>query len=301
MRNLFEEIIKSNIFKNGILRNILIVSIMLVTTLPLYDYLVIRPSFDKFLTESTNDEALKIAKHFVTRFLPKETGLSKNTIRYYVSADIENLQSDFKLTQFKIFSNSGEIIFSSDPKEIGNINNQRYFHEIVAKGKVITKSIQKETKSLEGQVMSVDVVETYVPLMSDGNFRGAFEIYYDITDRKQQLDKLLSRSSTLVFFIALGLFLSIIVILFIENKSISKRNQVEKEREKLIAELQHAVTEIKTLSGLLPICSGCKKIRDDKGYWKQIEFYIRDHSEAEFTHSMCPICAKKFYPELFQE
>ena len=301
MRNLFEEIIKSNIFKNGILRNILIVSIMLVITLPLYNYLVIRPSFDKFLTESTNDEALKIAKHFVTRFLPKGTGLSKNTIRYYVSGDIENLQSDFRLTKFKIFSNSGEIIFSSDPKEIGNINNERYFHEIVAKGKVITKGVQKKTKSLEGQVMSVDVVETYVPLMSDGNFRGAFEIYYDITARKQQLDKLLFRSSALVFIIALGLLLSIIVILFIENKTISKRNQAEKEREKLIAELQDAATKIKTLSGLLPICSNCKKIRDDKGYWKQIESYIRDHSEAEFTHSMCPICAKKFYPEFFQE
>ena len=301
MRNVFVEIIKSNIFKNGILRNILIVSIMLVTTLPLYDYLVIRPSFDKFLTESTNDEALKIANHFVTRFLPKETGLSKNTIKYYVSGDIENFQSDFRLTQFKIFSNSGEIIFSSDPKEIGNINNQRYFHEIVTKGKVITKGVQKETKSLEGQVMSVDVVETYVPLMSDGIFLGAFEIYYDITARKKQLDKLLFRSSALVFVIASGLLLAIIVILFIENKTISKRKQMEKEREKLIAELQDAAAKIKTLSGFLPICSSCKKIRDDKGYWKQIESYIRDHSEAEFTHSMCPICAKKFYPEFFQE
>jgi DNA repair exonuclease SbcCD ATPase subunit len=149
--------------------------------------------------------------------------------------------------------------------------------------------------------MSVDVVETYVPLMSDGVFQGAFEIYYDITARKQQLDKLLSRSSAVVFIIALGLLLSIIVILFIENKTISKRKQAEKERENLIAELQDAVTKIKTLSGLLPICSNCKKIRDDKGYWKQIESYIRDHSEAEFTHSMCPICAKKLYPELFQE
>ena len=185
--------------------------------------------------------------------------------------------------------------------DVGTINNERYFHEIVAKGKVITKGIQKETKSLEGQLMSVDVVETYVPLMSDGIFQGAFEIYYDITARKQQLDKLLSRSSTVVFIIALGLLLSIIVILFIENKTISKRKQVEKEREKLIAELQDAATKIKTLSGLLPICSSCKKIRDDKGYWKQIESYIRDHSEAEFTHSMCPICAKKFYPEFFQE
>ena len=301
MRNLFEEIIKSNIFKNGLLRNILIISIILVTTLPLYNYIVIRPSFDKFLTESTNDEALKIAKHFVTRFLSKKAGISRNTIRYYVSSDIESLKSDFRLTKFKIFSNSGEIIFSSDPKEIGDFNNQRYFHDIVAKGKVITKGIQKKTKSLEGQVMSVDVVETYVPLMSDGNFRGALEIYYDITARKQQLDKLLSRSSALVFFIALGLLLSIIIILFIENKNIFKRKQVEKERENLIAELQDAVAKIKTLSGLLPICSNCKKIRDDKGYWKQIEFYIREHSEAEFTHSMCPECAKNFYPELFQE
>jgi DNA repair exonuclease SbcCD ATPase subunit len=137
--------------------------------------------------------------------------------------------------------------------------------------------------------------------MSDDIFQGAFEIYYDITARKQQLDKLLSRSSAVVFIIALGLLLSIIVILFIENKTIYKRKQAEKERENLIAELQDAVTKIKTLSGLLPICSNCKKIRDDKGYWKQIESYIRDHSEAEFTHSMCPICAKKLYPELFQE
>jgi hypothetical protein len=147
----------------------------------------------------------------------------------------------------------------------------------------------------------VDVVETYVPLMSDGIFRGAFEIYYDLTARKQQLDKLLSRSSAVVFIIALGLFLSVIVILFIENKSIFKRKQAEKEREKLITELQDAAARIRTLGGLLPICSNCKNIRDDQGYWKQIESYIRDHSEAEFTHSLCPVCAKKLYPEFFEE
>ena len=178
---------------------------------------------------------------------------------------------------------------------------ETYFHEIVAKGNVIAKGVRKETKSLDGQLVPVDVVETYVPLMKDGIFRGAFEIYYDLTARKQQLDKLLSRSSTVVSVVALGLFLAILVILFIENKSINRRQQAEMEREKLIAELQDAVAEIKTLSGLLPICSNCKNIRDDKGYWKQIESYIRDHSEAEFTHSMCPVCAKKLYPELFQE
>jgi hypothetical protein len=50
---------------------------------------------------------------------------------------------------------------------------------------------------------------------------------------------------------------------------------------------------------MLPICASCKKIRDDKGYWKQIESYIRDHSEAEFSHGICPECAEKFYPEIF--
>jgi len=301
MGNLLEEIIRSNIFKNGLLRNILIVSIILVITLPLYNYLVIGPSFEKFLTESTNDEAVKIAKHSVAMFLPKKTELNKNTIRPSISDHFENLKKDFQLTKFKIFSKFGEVLFSSDPKEIGTLNNQKYFHEIVAKGNVITKGIQKETKSLDGQLVPVDVVETYVPLMSDGIFQGAFEIYYDLTARKQQLDKLLSRSSAVVFIIALGLFLSIIVILFIENKSIIRRKQAEREREELIAELQDAVAKIKTLSGLLPICSNCKNIRDDKGYWKQIESYIRDHSEAEFTHSMCPVCAKKLYPEFFQE
>lgn len=71
-----------------------------------------------------------------------------------------------------------------------------------------------------------------------------------------------------------------------------------KRQEQLIVELQEALEKVKVLSGLLPICASCKDIRDDKGYWKQIEVYIRDHSEADFTHSICPDCQKKLYPEL---
>jgi len=63
-------------------------------------------------------------------------------------------------------------------------------------------------------------------------------------------------------------------------------------------ELKHTLLKVKTLSGLLPICAHCKKIRDDKGYWNQIESYIRDHSEAEFSHSICQDCAKKHYPDI---
>jgi hypothetical protein len=80
-------------------------------------------------------------------------------------------------------------------------------------------------------------------------------------------------------------------------KDISKRQQVEEEREKLIGSLQEALSKVKMLSGLLPICASCKKIRDDKGYWGQIESYISDHSEAEFSHGICPDCMKKLYPD----
>ncbi len=82
---------------------------------------------------------------------------------------------------------------------------------------------------------------------------------------------------------------------------ISERKKAEEERDLLIIDHLEALSKIKTLSGLLPICASCKRIRDDQGYWKQIETYISDHSDALFSHGMCPDCAKNFYPELFKE
>jgi len=71
-----------------------------------------------------------------------------------------------------------------------------------------------------------------------------------------------------------------------------RRKRVEEERERLIIELRDALSQVKTLSGLLPICSSCKKIRNDKGDWEQMEVYVGDRSEVKFTHSYCPECAK---------
>jgi PAS domain S-box-containing protein len=84
-------------------------------------------------------------------------------------------------------------------------------------------------------------------------------------------------------------------------EDITDRKKAELEREELITELQEALAQVKTLSGLLPICAACKKIRDDNGYWNQIEVFIQEHSDAEFTHSFCPDCMKRLYPEVFNE
>jgi len=81
-------------------------------------------------------------------------------------------------------------------------------------------------------------------------------------------------------------------------RDITDRKRVEEEREKLINELQKALKEIKTLRGILPLCSFCKKIRDDKGYWKKVDVYIHQHTEADVSHGICPECAKEHYPDL---
>lgn len=82
---------------------------------------------------------------------------------------------------------------------------------------------------------------------------------------------------------------------------LAERRKAEVQREQLIQDLTRALAEVKTLSGLLPICASCKNIRNDEGYWEKIEKYISDRSDAEFSHGLCPDCAKKMYPQYFQE
>ncbi len=85
------------------------------------------------------------------------------------------------------------------------------------------------------------------------------------------------------------------------HTDITELKRAEGEKSRLVAELTEALAQVKKLSGFLPICASCKKIRDDQGYWRQVEEYIRDHSEAEFSHGICPECAKRLYPHIYKE
>ncbi|MBN1103098.1 MAG: hypothetical protein JXL84_06770 [Deltaproteobacteria bacterium] len=95
----------------------------------------------------------------------------------------------------------------------------------------------------------------------------------------------------------LFIILTYSLALMISRRLLMEVTAQEEKREKLIRELQDALARVKLLSGLLPICSSCKRIRDDKGYWTRIESYVRHHSEADFSHGICPECAKKLYPD----
>jgi DNA-binding NtrC family response regulator len=83
-----------------------------------------------------------------------------------------------------------------------------------------------------------------------------------------------------------------------EWKLLTERREAVAAQKRLIIQLGDALAKVKTLSGLLPICSACKKIRDDQGYWSQVESYIQDHTDARFTHSYCPECARKYLSKL---
>lgn len=126
---------------------------------------------------------------------------------------------------------------------------------------------------------------------------------------------------TALFFLLLGVPFVLVFVCYsgelkrINQALISHRDQLEKKVEERTADLRKAkekaehlatslgktLEEIKTLRGLLPICSKCKNIRDDKGYWHKVEAYIMDRTEAQFSHGLCPICAKELYPGIFDK
>jgi len=222
---------ENNFLKNRFLRNLLILSIMIAIALILYNNFFITPSLSKLLINATESDAVRVTRHLASLMLTSEkTEIGRDSLNIQASQKIEKIKEDFELMNLKVFSASGEIVFSADPTEIGEINRKRYFRDIVAEGKVHSKVVPKDRESLEGRKVTSDVLETYVPLMDGGRFLGAFEIYYDITERKKQLDKLILQSSTLVLLFATGLLIAIIFILYQENITMKKRRQLEEER-----------------------------------------------------------------------
>lgn len=245
MRKIIKTLSEYNILRQKALRNILIVSVILAPVLPASMLLVISPSFTNLLIESTKKSAIRAASHLKSMVFLDHTHINKTGLKADFLDEVDTIKKDLDLQKLKIFSKSGEIIFSSDPEDIGMINEEKYFHEIIAGGNVFTKMVQKNKETLEGQIVPSDVVETYVPIMNAGAFLGAFEIYYDITSEKDDLDNLLSRSSILLIIFSAGLLFIVIVILFKENIALTGRKKAEEALQKAHRELKFKAAELK--------------------------------------------------------
>ncbi len=143
-------IAENKIFKIKLLRNILIVSLAIVTLLSLYNIFFIYPSFTKLLIESTKEDAVRATRHLASVLIAEQPELTESSFNPDSLIKIEKIKEDFELMKLQIFSKSGKTLFSTDPKDVGTINKERYFHEIVAKGIVRSEVVPKDTESLEG-------------------------------------------------------------------------------------------------------------------------------------------------------
>jgi len=160
-------------FKNKIIRYIFLVSIIICVSYPLINIYFIYPTFTDLLVRNTENEAIRLGNHLSSIFFDNDGAISKDRIDSMMNNKSHNLIDDFKLMKLKMFAPSGETIYSTSESDIGKVNKHDYYHNIVARGKPFTKVAIKDTESLEGQIVKADVVETYVPVMSDGKFIGA--------------------------------------------------------------------------------------------------------------------------------
>jgi len=416
------------------LRFITWISLAAVTALICFSIFYISPLYTDLIIKNAETEAVKVGRH-LTGHLQGYGPVSRQLPEDFIKMATDAI-GDFGLDKIKVFSPAGEIVYSSDAADVGTYNRHEYFSEIVARGNVYTKYVKKDTSTLEGKVVSRDLIEAYVPIMHGSTFDGAFELYLDITGIRQELSNLLFNSHSLLLLIVVGLILPILIIsimarrflqqqktaeqkiiqqnlalqdmneklqeaniqlsllfnftpviictagtdgyfkgvnptmvktlgfseeellsrplldlvhpedkhpvkkksnikidgrsiytfqnryqckdgsyrllewtttsavdgiLYASAKDITERKLAEEEREKLIHELQKALDEIKTLQGIIPICMYCKKIKSDKGVWDQLEVYLSEHSDADFSHGCCPECYKKLIEKMAEE
>ncbi len=267
------------LFKNKKLNRLLLGTLIFALALPLLNIFLIYPLFTSQLLKNIEKTAVRLGIHMESEL--EQTGgwqqiLQGGGLTATTEHLLNNYISDFGLRKLKIFSAEGVAVYSTDPIDIGAKNNNDYFNNIVGKGQPYSKLVKKETESLEKQIYLEDVVEVYVPSMKGAQFKGAFELYYNVTDRIEPLDRLIWYASILPLVVS-GLLLA---VLYWGMRNLDRS---------LLAQ-QKAEAEIKVLQGIIPICMYCKEIRDDKGYWSQLEGYISQHSEAQFSHGICEKC-----------
>ncbi|RJQ46921.1 MAG: hypothetical protein C4538_05920 [Nitrospiraceae bacterium] len=215
--------------KDKNLKIMLFISLAITLLVPAVNYHFIYPSFTKMILDNTEEEAERAARHLQTMIIPDTIDLKRESLVKDLPDKVDQAKKDLSFIKLKLFSREGEIIYSTDSKDIREINKHDYFHQVVARGAKYTKVVKKDTKSLEGKIVKADVVETYIPIMRNGNFVGAFEIYYDITLRYEKLISAVFNFSLPPLIMMLGFFSFIAMMIFRLDKNILYRKRAETE------------------------------------------------------------------------
>ncbi len=200
--------------------------------LPAYIYFFLSPHFCQLMVDNTEQEAARVCSHLTSSFIHDTKDLAEGEIQHRLARNEKRIKKDFQIEEFKYFSPTGQVLYSSDSAEIGNMNTNSYFTEIISQGGTYSKLVDKGNRTREGKVVSVAVVQTYVPIMHEGHFSGAFEIYFDITPVKARFEKLMAKVYSVLTIIT-GFMLLLICFSFCKaRKAIAEKKLLDDEKDK---------------------------------------------------------------------
>lgn len=228
-------------FKSKLFVALVFLSFASIIFLPVFTFTYLYPSINKLLVNNAEEEAKSVATHFTSFFDVPEDSLKGDDITAVLTSEIEEIVHSFSLEKVKIFSGTGEILYSTDPADRGKINTKDYFRTLVLRGKNFTKIVRKDSKTLEGRTVSADVIETYVPIVGRDKVVGAFEIYYDITKLKGLFSGLIYRSALIIYGLSCVLVAALLVSLFKLSKNMNARLKAEQELARYSDELGEQV------------------------------------------------------------
>lgn len=199
-------------------------AILAVMSLPIYIFLIISPAVTRLVEKNAQEEALSIANHLAVMLIRDDVLPGRDLLPADFSDEVDKVRKDFSIMRVKVFSSAGEVVYSTDPSFLGQVNAGDYFRNIVAKGMVYSKIVRQKAKTLESETAEIDMAETYVPLMKGGVFSGAFEIYYDVSGRIGNLKRVMSHAYAV-------LLATVIVLLGLTGAALSRAVRNMKERD----------------------------------------------------------------------
>jgi HD-GYP domain-containing protein (c-di-GMP phosphodiesterase class II) len=230
-----------NIAKQKLLLSLLLVSLLTTIVFPLRSYFVVLPFFSEKLLHYSKEEAGKTANYLSSEILHVENGhllISDN-----VEAQMKIAAERFGLEKIKIFSETGGVIYSTNNNDVGSINDHDYFHLRVKKGETFAKIVSKDHDTLEGVRSTTDVAEIYIPVMVDEVFRGAFELYYDLTKRKTELDNLLWKEALFGFVVSVFMLGIVCIILIRASRASMMQETAERNLRTMNLHLETIVKD----------------------------------------------------------
>jgi len=229
--------------RKKLFRSFLIFTIMAVIFFPLYTSFYLLPSFSNLHMEHVQQDAEAHAGRLIDLLIQKDRPISKSSIDSYFVHEVMEIAADRHTHRLKVYSATGEVIYSTEPKDIGTFNSNEYFLTTVARGKPFSKIVREGRKTMEKKTASADMVETYIPIMKEGTFMGAIELYNDITSIHQKLDSLITRSSSITFLLMFILIFSLFISSRKAYNYLTARDQAEQELEKYKEHLEEIIRE----------------------------------------------------------